>query len=209
MNEELRSAPENNPYVPITGQRLAGSWIPDVGGLPVKLTVLGVSMFLMGMYVLGLPPAANSHNFVEEIPFTDAVRAAINADWATYFSSRSPGKLCAELWFLPVCLIGLIGYLAAPRRLHGIAIAFHGLVVGLVLVLLVVLYPIFLLVMWMLPKSLLDAVIGRADGETWQETVYFSVVSTWVLVWMILVGMAWRRNRILARAKAVAGTVQK
>ncbi len=202
MNEELRPTPETNPYVPNTSLRPTGTWIPDVGGLPVKLMVLGVSVFLMGMYVLGLPPATNTHGFIEVVPFTEAVRAAINADWTAYYSSRTTAQLWLGLWFLPVCSLGLIGYLAAPRSLHGLALAFHGMFVGLIVSLLAVANPLFLLVMLMLPMALLDALIGRADGETWQDTIYLSAVSSWVLMWIILLGMAWRRNRILARVKA-------
>lgn len=111
--------------MPSSNLRPTGTWIPDTSGLAVKLTVLTVSVFLVVMYLLGLPPAANSHNFVEKIPFTEAVRAAINADWTAYFSSRSNNQLLFELGLLTVCLISLIGYLVAPKQLLGIALAFE------------------------------------------------------------------------------------
>jgi hypothetical protein len=108
MNEELRPAQETNPYVPSSNLRPAGSWLPNIGGLPVKLIVLGITAFLGGMFVLGMAPAAGSIDYTRDIPITEVIEYMMRANWLQVLQH-------GPTWILPVCAIGLVGYISSDR----------------------------------------------------------------------------------------------
>jgi hypothetical protein len=48
--------------------------------LPVKLIVLAILLFLIGMFVLGMPPSVGAFDYTRNIPISEAVAASLTAD---------------------------------------------------------------------------------------------------------------------------------
>ncbi len=196
MNKELRPTPEINPYVPTTSLRPAGSWLPDINALPMKLIVVGITTFLSGMILLGTAAEQGGCcDYTRDIPITEAMEHAWNANWVKVISSGTG-------WFLLAWSVGLIGYLAAPTPLRIVVYAYHAFFALLC-------SPLAFLTVFFMPWKLVDALCGRADGEDWSEgMINFGAVGYWSLMWIILLSTAWIRNRILARAAVIERLVQ-
>jgi hypothetical protein len=192
MNQDLRPTPEINPYEPHNNLQPADSLIPDVSSLPVKLIVVAIMSFLIGMFVLGMPPSAGAFDYTRNIPISEAVTASLTANWPSVLS-RTAGM---AFFFLVPAVGGLMLYLLGPRRWMPRILV--------IAILSVPLLPFALIVFVNDPFLLIRAAAGQADGETWSEGfVCFGAIGYWACLWLMLIGMAWLRQRSIKRRQGL------
>lgn len=193
MNQDPCVTPEANPYQPTSNLLPAESWIPDISSMPVKLSVLAVMSFLIGMFVLGVPPSLGYFDYTRDIPISEAIAASLTANWPVLIA-RSDGH---TVWFPMVAVGGLLAYLLSPKRWMPMILALH-----LVMILIYLPGLLFFLLPFA-PLIVIGAAAGQADGELWSEGfVCMGAMACWANVWLLLTGMAWLRQRSIRRKQA-------
>ena len=195
MNHDLRPTPEINPDGPNGNLLPADSLIPDVSSLPVKLIVIAITSFLIGMFVLGMPPTAGAFDYTRKIPISEAVAESLTADWPAVLSHT--GRM--GVLFLVPAAGGLMLYLLSPKRwMPGILVS-HLLAIAL---LSVPALPLALVGFVIGPFVVIGAAAGQADGETWSEGfVCLGAIGCWAWLWLMVIGMAWLRQRSIKRRR--------
>lgn len=196
MNQDRHPTPEVNPYEPNGNSLPADSLIPDVSSLPVKVIVLAITSFLIGMFVLGMPPSAGAFDYTRNIPISEAIAASLTANWPRVLRHQA-GK--AFLFLVPAAG-GLMLYLLSPKRWIPRILVSHLLVIAL---LAFPVLPIALIGFVIGPLVVIGAAAGQADGEMWSEGfVCLGAIGCWAWLWLMLAGMARLRQRSIKRQQA-------
>jgi hypothetical protein len=173
--------------------RQAVEWVPPPRWL--RYAVIVVALFILAMFLLGLPPLSGAVDYTRNIPLHEIVEYA----WATGVRGTldSAGMVLMAI-FAPIAVAVLVAFLfvrgVVPQRVV------IGLNVGLPALWLLPFWPIVVVVG---PPMLLTAVAGQCDGETWSEGfICYAAIGSWTTLWLAvaltLLVMRWRRSKMPA-----------
>ncbi|MGN6370299.1 MAG: hypothetical protein ACTHN5_18750 [Phycisphaerae bacterium] len=138
----------------------------------LKIALLPPSLFLLAVFLIGLPPLAGAIDYTRTFTLTEVLR---------YDAAHLTDALGApSSTFAPLATLTLLLFLL-NARLRRIT-----LITNVVLPLLY-LGPYFPFMLRDAPQSLLSALTGRADGETWSEGfVSLAALACWTPLWLTL-----------------------
>jgi hypothetical protein len=164
-------------------------WLPTPAWL--RRTAIAVSLFLLTLFLLGLPPLSGAVDYTRNIPLSEVIQYA----WAKRIRGtfNSPSMIRVAM-FAPTAIAGLVAFLYLrgvwPRR---IAIA-----INLVLPALWLAHFWPLLIVAGVP-ILFAALAGRCDGETWSEGfICYAAMASWTTLWLavalVLILLKWRKS---------------
>jgi hypothetical protein len=173
--------------------RKAVEWVPPPRWL--RHAVIVVALFILAMFLLGLPPLSGALDYTRDIPINEVIEYA----WALGVrGTLDSASMVVIATFAPLAAAGLLAFLfvrgVVPQRVV------IGLNIGLPAIWLLPFWPIFVVVG---PPMLLLAVTGQCDGEDWSEgLICYASIASWTTLWLAvvlaLVVIRWRRSKMAA-----------
>lgn len=160
----------------------------------MKIPIAVVSFFLLATFVIGLPPLAGAIDYTKDFRLTQVleygwkqgIRGTLDSYSMVYYALFVP----AALWCLVMFFVARQAWL---QRLT--------LICNILLPLAWFLYllPIFMVIG---PFTVIEAVFGKMDGETWSEGfVCFSAMGSWSTLWLaVALTMLVRRQYCVAKS---------
>src|SRR5688572_2519818 len=154
--------------------------------------VVATSLFVLMLFLLGLPPLSGALDYTRNIPMGEAIGYA----WAKGVRGTLDSvDMIRVAMFAPTAVAALMAFLCLQGvRQQRIAVAVN-----------VVLPAVWLGLFWPFlvvagPPFLLAALAGRCDGEDWSEGfVSYAAAASWTTLWLAvalaLAGVKWRRSR--------------
>ena len=164
----------------------------------LRYAVIVVALFILTMFVLGLPPLSGAVDYTRNIPLHEIIGYA----WARGVrGTLDSASMVFMAVFAPVAGAGLLAFLFIPGLASQRVVIW--LNAGLPAVWLLPLWPIFIVVG---PFTLLAAMAGHCDGETWSEGfVSLAAAGSWTTLWLAVALFVVRRRR--SRMQAVRPAV--
>lgn len=173
--------------------RKAVEWEPPPRWL--RYAVIVVALFILGMFLLGLPPLSGAVDYTRSIPLHEIIQYA----WSTGVrGTLDDARMVRMSIFAPIAVVGLLAFLfirgIVPQCL---VIGFN---VGLPALWVLPYWPIFVVVG---PPILVAAAAGQRDGEDWSEgLICYAAVASWTTLWLAvalaLFVIGWRRSKMPA-----------
>ena len=143
----------------------------------VRLGIIPTALYILAMFVLGLPPLSGVLDYTREIPISEVIDYAWTEGIAGTFDYSA---IFYMAMFVPIAATGLVAFLCLQRqRPLGYIIVAN---IALPAIWLFLWWPIFVVIG---PLILIEALAGRSDGETWSEGfICFAAMGSWTTLWL-------------------------
>ena len=190
MPNELQNVAPDPGVLAYATPTTAALWLPPPAWL--KRGVVAASLFILTLFLLGLPPLSGALDYTRNIPLGEVIEYA----WAKGVRGTLDGvDMIRVAMFAPTAGAGLVAFLCV----RGAALQRVAITVNVVLpaVWLGPLWPVLVVAG---PPFLVAALAGRCDGEDWSEGfISYAAAASWTTLWLavalVLAGVKWRRAK--------------
>jgi hypothetical protein len=143
----------------------------------VKVGIIPPALYILAMFVLGLPPLSGMLEYEREIPISEVIDYAWTEGLKGTFDYSGIFYVAT---FLPMAAVGLVAFLCLRhQRPLGYVIVAN---ITLPAIWLAFFWPIFVVIG---PLLLVEALAGRSDGETWSEGfICYAAIGSWTTMWL-------------------------
>ena len=154
----------------------------------LKAFVATASLLILFGLVLGMPPLAGALDYTRDIPLSEAIAYAAQADWRGVLAHQWVVPL---VLFVPAMIIVLFAFLTARQLMTRRIVVTVGFVMPALW--LWHWWPVSIMIMPELPLAFL----GGCDGETWSEGfVCYSALANWSALWAAVAVTLYARSRL-------------
>lgn len=175
MNGESDPTLEKANVLPYAVLKSPREWLPPPAWL--KRIVICMSLMILVVFLLGLPPLSGALDYTRAIPLTEAIEYAWKKGIRDTLDSSN---MIGMAIFAPMAIAGVVAFLYLRGRLAQWITLLANIILPAIW--LGGYWP--LLVLWS-PFILIEVLSGRSDGETWSEGfVSYSAIAAWTLLWL-------------------------